>query len=563
MLLTACGQSTSSKGTETQKSTETVSQTTQTGTETTGTETSQVPSYFNETGYPIVNEEITIKVLALKHASVVDFENLEDSPAWKYLSELFGVKFEFEEYLKADMATKMPLIMADPKSMPDLFWRVNEADKNIDAYAANGLFLDLDPYLEYMPNLQAAWNSDPNYEYAARSVDGQVYTLPSYASNYNPNSFYVNTTWMENCGIETLPTNLDEFKEMLIKFRDMDANGNGDPNDEIPLKGSLNDGLLCVLANTTGMLAWNPTTGVMYSVDDGETEVDAVFMDERYRYIVEFFAELYDEGLVDQDMFTVDTAEMKARKDNDRYGVYPGTVNSVKISDGKDISDQFTMIPLLTSDYLEANAEGIVDKGVVAPVNLNDVGMVSAYTEYPEVCARIMDFMYSADGSALFGFLDPAQYDFEAAGVSPEVIEILETGYARTDGKNQPANICGYYGPRWMQQIGQHKINMKTNEYLSKSVYERIYLPYTATGNVRTCFTNVLKFNNDEAEVITQYKTDIDILVKDKLAAWITGAEKLNDDTWAAYIKTLKSMNVDAMNAAYQSAYDRLAALQE
>lgn len=35
-----------------------------------------------------------------------------------------------------------------------------------------------------------------------------------------------------------MPTTTDEFYEMLVAFRDQDANGNGDPNDELPLLGS-------------------------------------------------------------------------------------------------------------------------------------------------------------------------------------------------------------------------------------------------------------------------------------------------------------------------------------
>ena len=45
------------------------------------------------------------------------------------------------------------------------------------------------------------------------------------------------------------PTNVDELYEVLKAFKEQDANGNGDPNDEIPLRKPLMDrnGLICIM----------------------------------------------------------------------------------------------------------------------------------------------------------------------------------------------------------------------------------------------------------------------------------------------------------------------------
>ena len=45
---------------------------------------------------------------------------------------------------------------------------------------------------------------------------------------------FINKTWLDNLGLE-VPTTLGELKDVLIAFRDNDANGNGDTTDEIPL----------------------------------------------------------------------------------------------------------------------------------------------------------------------------------------------------------------------------------------------------------------------------------------------------------------------------------------
>ena len=219
MLATACGQ------TEVQSTVESES-----NSNTDSIKETEVKSLFNETGYPIVNEEVTIKILAKTPTQGVSWTDMAEAPAWQYISELTGIKFEFETYAEQEMATKLPLIMSDPESLPDIFWQCGMTETDMLNYAEQGLILDLDEYIDkYGENIKKCWDSNPVYKGYATSVDGNVYMLPSYndAGVVEIRNFIVNTRWMENCGIESMPTNLDEFKDMLIKFRDMDANGNG------------------------------------------------------------------------------------------------------------------------------------------------------------------------------------------------------------------------------------------------------------------------------------------------------------------------------------------------
>ena len=52
------------------------------------------------------------------------------------------------------------------------------------------------------------------------------------------NKMWINKAWLDRVGME-VPQTTEEFKEVLRAFKEQDANGNGDPNDEIPLSGSL------------------------------------------------------------------------------------------------------------------------------------------------------------------------------------------------------------------------------------------------------------------------------------------------------------------------------------
>ena len=47
--------------------------------------------------------------------------------------------------------------------------------------------------------------------------------------------------WMKNGGVDKAPETTDELYDMLVAFKEQDANGNGDPSDEIPFKMCIRD----------------------------------------------------------------------------------------------------------------------------------------------------------------------------------------------------------------------------------------------------------------------------------------------------------------------------------
>ena len=52
---------------------------------------------------------------------------------------------------------------------------------------------------------------------------------------------FLNMDWMNRLNLQ-VPTTIDEFTDVLRAFRDNDANGDGDPTNEIPLAG----GKMCI-----------------------------------------------------------------------------------------------------------------------------------------------------------------------------------------------------------------------------------------------------------------------------------------------------------------------------
>lgn len=494
---------------------------------------------FNASGLPIVSEPITLKILTQDPANTTTFSKAGDAPVWKYLSEKLGINFEFESYNAEDLGTKLSLIMADPDSYPDIFWQSTLTEEQVASYGAQGMLLNMNDLIEqYGENIKAAWAKDPAYKGYAASTDGNVYALPSYNATGVPWTMMVNDRWMKNCGIEEYPKNLDEFKEMLIKFRDMDANGNGDPTDEIPMSGNTTS-MIQVLANACGLMCDWPWIGCIYGGDKGSTEAKAIFMDERYKYLINYLNELYTEGLINNDMFTVTGDENNTRRLNDQYGVLPNQTWPNK--EEKYDPDEFTAMPLMTSQFIDEPA------GFIGPSYQVCMAAISANTKYPEAAVRFLDYLMSVDGTALFTL--NLAYDYAESGVSQEIIDLI-TPYLYND---QHMEFYGCYGCRFVPGLICQYDSFANN--IQKTIHENLRIPYTMAGNTVTQYTYSLKFTEAENEVIAQYKTDIDTYVKQKMNEWIVNGKI--DEEWDGYIEQLKAMNVDKLTEVNQNAVNR------
>ena len=129
------------------------------------------------------------------------------------------------------------------------------------------------------------------------SPDGEsIYLLPAVA--FTPLGAHIRGDWLDRLGLE-VPTTVDEYVEVLRAFRDNDANGNGDPNDELPTSGREGgrwmDHLFAPfgVAMREGYPEWD--------IYDGELQYSAV--QPEMKAAIEWIRGLYAEGLLDPETF--------------------------------------------------------------------------------------------------------------------------------------------------------------------------------------------------------------------------------------------------------------------
>lgn len=198
--------------------------------------------------------------------------------------------------------------------LPDVFFGDN-ALKDNDIATNLDMFIPLEDYVEkYCPNIKAAWEAEPTMRQMVTNPDGHIYTLPG-KKPLRPKGCdtpFINKAWLDRLGLE-MPTTVDEWYEVLKAFKEQDANGNGDPNDEIPLTGSAKTNLFDWIRYIN---PWGLTDSLQenYLALDQET-LKPVFIpaDERYKEAVAFFHKLYAEGIMDQEFITQDGSMSDAK----------------------------------------------------------------------------------------------------------------------------------------------------------------------------------------------------------------------------------------------------------
>ena len=167
--------------------------------------------------------------------------------------------------------------------------------------------------LEQAPNVQNMFNEKPDTKVIATQSDGKIYGLPKYQRFWPATASrqFINQQWLDQLGL-SMPTTWDELYEVLVAFKEKDANGNGDPNDEIPMDwpggigGYFNP---AVLLGSMG-ITLTDGSGQGYFVEDGQ--VKNFLTDERYKTMVVFLNKLYKAGLINPEVFTHDYTKFQS-----------------------------------------------------------------------------------------------------------------------------------------------------------------------------------------------------------------------------------------------------------
>ncbi len=195
---------------------------------------------------------------------------------------------------------------------------------------------------------------------------------------------------MKNVGIDKVPETTDELYTMLKAFKEKDANGNGNPNDEIPFSGlalsALNPVILPAFTGMTGMIG--------FDIDDAGKVLYVPAMKE-YKDFLLYSHRLYKEGLLDPEFSTQTSQQWQAKVKEGTVGVY--SASPTMLDAEKTKSEQLSLSGLTSPTNTK--------KAVPVPISLyTSKGIITSGCKYPEAAMRLLDMFYATEENAADGF---------------------------------------------------------------------------------------------------------------------------------------------------------------
>lgn len=447
-----------------------------------------------------------------------------------------GITIKWDTILNSDWGDKKAVLMAGG-NLPDAFMG-SICFTESDILTNQGSFIALDEYIdEYMPNLKAIMDKDPTMKALATSADGHIYGLPG-KKPCRPviaNQMFINKTWLDNLGLE-VPETYEEYKDVLKAFKEQDANGNGDANDEIPFGQGYADSVMffCLPFGTT--VGADNTS--MMTVKNGEP----VFIptSEEYKAGIKWMNECFEEGLIDTELFTEDTSmrDAKLMSETPIVGSAPGwTADSTFGAN----ADQYIALPALEGPdgnrYISSDPEhwNMSRYEFVVTSSCQDPGPLLAWA----------DRFYTDDASI--------QTFYGSFGTGVEKNDDgTYTVLPPKDGNSADTfawiSSLRDFGPKYVED----GFNDKVTYAAENGDAAKLELDKELAVYAKDAYPNV-SYTTEQLNTLATLYADIDAFVKSSQATWVS--EGGIEEGWDAYIEQLKAMGYDEFIKIQQDAY--------
>lgn len=500
---------------------------------------------INPEGLPISTEPITLTAVGRQTPIQGD---LNEMVILKQFAEDSNVTIQFQNIPESDISTQLSLLLASGE-VPDVLFKMAVSGTDQAKYAEEGMFVALSDYPELTPNLNRWFEEYPTAKDAVTKADGKVYAGPYILAGDAIRmgiKIWFNTDVMEKIGWEAAPTTTEELHQFLLDCKALDYNENGQA-DEIALTSSDVGNLESTLAGSFGLYNRGSSHSNVYVDDDGVMQY--AWNSERYRKLLSYLHDLYADGLIDPDIFTMDFAQLIAKASTGRALNYI-FVNNSPVSN--TVYEQYT---LGFKEPFEG-PDGYKYYGVYSLPASTDGNYLVTYKcaekgeDAVKAAIRWMDYWYSDEGII--------KYFMGVEGVTYEKDENAPGGLALTDYvmKNPDGISFEEVLAKYVPWAGGANPSVATNEYFKGGETWPVcleaceglinYVPET----IWTPFTSF--FTAEEASDYSSIGTDLTNYRKEWRAYFITGEKSLETD-WDEYVAGYDGYNLDRYMEIYEN----------
>ncbi len=391
-----------------------------------------------------------------------------------------------------------------------------------------GVFIPLEDYFaKYCPNITKILQM-PGVKEQMTAPDGHIYTIPYVCGDttvqYSP---YINGDWLKAVGMKE-PTTTDEFEAVLKAFKEKDANGDGNPNNEIPFTTDPNNKHLEKMAGYFGL----PLNEEGLSVQGDKTVYGGT--SKQYREFLSWFAKLYKEGLVDNEIFTQDSATWEGKGSKNLYGcsiAYGST--EIDGQEQKTEKNQWDPLPVLDS----TDSKGIWLKDTDGFSVYRTQAVITDKAKNPEVICRWFDNAFELE-NGIGCSRGPVGVIVNKDGDKYRAIDTTTLSKEDQEKYSWP-NLWPQSLPKFMP-VG-FKFEEDHPLYDEKKAVEKAYADKLTSGIVSKNWVSA-----DDASNYAELSTALKNYFSEQQAQFISGEQDVNDDAqWKAYVDGMNSLGLN------------------
>lgn len=504
------------------------------------------PDYELENVEFPVEEDVSLKMIT--NNSPLAPSDPNEKLIFERLEEETGVHIDWINYVD-DFAEQRNLEIVSG-DLPDAIWNAAASDQDLLSWAEDEVIIPVNDLVDdYMPNLKKIYEENPEYKELVTAPDGNMYSFPwieelgeDKESIHTVNGMaWINVEWLDNLGLD-MPETTDELMTVLEAFKNDDPNGNGEA-DEIPLS-FIDDGGNEDFKMLMAAFGGDGDNDDHLVVNDDQT-LNFTANDEEYRKGIEYFHELYEKGLIDDEAFEQDWNAYVAKGNDHKFGVY-FTWDKANIT---GMNDSYDVLPVL------AGPEG--DKKITRTNNhgfSRDRMVITSANQNLELTAKWIDKMYEPLQSVqnnwgtygdeeqqnIFELSendagDPMLKHLDLEGAAPGELR------QRTEAAGPLAILDEYYGVyTTMPDDAQWRLDLMHEHYFdyidNENVYPKIFM------------------DAEDAERIAVIESDLLPYTYQKRAEWIIGG--VTDQEWDNYLEELERLNLSEYLEIKQKYYD-------
>ena len=503
--------------------------------------------------YPVVNEPVTLTLALLIGAT-----NEDPNKMWffDYMTEKTGVNTEYMPIQASSWDEKKPIMLATD-DLPDIFLGQQFTTTEIMKYGKSGSFIPLNDYVEKYGDMimekidmvDGAWTG-------IHCPDGNIYSLPSLtiAFQASGNVVSVNERWMSNLGLEN-PETLEDFYNVLKAFKEQDADGDGDPNNEIPISGSSTERpIRYYFLQAFGFIEDAASHDDICLTRDGKA-VYIPLQEKYYDYLV-YMNKLWSEGLIDPDYYTQNNQAVHAKGEQQSFGIVPNwatyyfteqwqdwEVTKPIVENAGDEPLTFSLIPYVPGRLTVTKACANPDVAV-RWLNL-------FYT--PEVCKLLFygpEYGSEDDpdgiGTILYPEEDGSMHE-EVPAWNPDEIGLWD--WYCQNGPGNSMFSCALDEGYYFQVL--YNADPFRSSFPEEAIWRDQYLENVA--DYRTPLYPPVYLSEENTNRVDELRTALDTYVESMEAKFIIGTEPLTN--YDAFIEQLKALGAEEYQKIYVDAY--------